>query len=158
MNMTMTKIQGLQLSRSNPVLRQIAKWHNLTPKIWMPDYRMTEQDIEDAVSRMVNTDPSDLFLMTASHESQPIGFIWAYKQAPEKKSVMILSLFVLEAHRNSGVARQLKEALETWCAEENVEEIQTTVHFTNEKMLRLNESMGYKPGMVNMTKKVFNTF
>lgn len=39
-----------------------------------------------------------------------------------------------------------------WCRHEDIKSIQTTVHYSNNSMLALNQKLGYIPGMVFMTK------
>jgi RimJ/RimL family protein N-acetyltransferase len=137
------------------ILFQIGKWHNLTPKQWRPDYRVTSEDIEKTVERIRKTKNEDLFLAVAEDEQEQIqGFIWAYKQEKPKDSVMIISLYVTENYRRKGIATNLKLLLEDWCRFEGIKTIQTTVHYNNRKMIELNEKLGYTPGMVNMTKSL----
>ena len=137
----------------NALLNQIAKWHNLTPKIWKPDYKVSIADIEETVQRILNTKNEDLFLTIAEDEEENIqGFIWAYKQDEPQDTVMILSLYVEESHRGYGIATKLKILLEEWCKHEGIKAIQTTVHYKNINMLALNKKLGYVPGMINMTK------
>ncbi|WP_406242556.1 hypothetical protein ACF3M2_20725 [Tissierella carlieri] len=44
------------------VLMQIARWHNLTPKLWRPDYKASTADIEETVQRILNTKKKNYFL------------------------------------------------------------------------------------------------
>lgn len=135
------------------LLYQIAKWHNLTPKLWRPDYRVSNEDIEKTVQRIRNTKNNDLFIAIAEDDHGKIqGFIWAHKQEELQDSVMILSLYVTEDYRRCGVATKLKGLLEEWCQLEGIKIIQTTVHYNNHSMIALNQKLGYIPGMVKMTK------
>ncbi len=87
------------------LLMQIARWHNLTPKLWIPDYKVTTAEIEETVLKIQNTRNEDLFLAIAEDEQGNIqGFIWACKQEKQKDSVMILSIYVTEDYRGQGVA------------------------------------------------------
>ncbi|WIV11454.1 hypothetical protein [Proteiniborus sp. MB09-C3] len=36
-------------------LYQIAKWHNTTPKIWIPDYRASTTDIDETLQKIQST-------------------------------------------------------------------------------------------------------
>ncbi|QOR36836.1 GNAT family N-acetyltransferase [Clostridium sp. 'deep sea'] len=138
-----------------PILTQIAKWHNFTPKQWMPKYKPTNDDIEATITQINKTAKEDLFIAIAEDNQQQIqGFIWAYKQDKPQDSVMILSLYVTTQYRKCGVATKLKTLLEEWCKQKAVKSIQTTVHYTNNKMIELNKKLGYAPGMVYMTKKI----
>ncbi len=135
------------------ILMQIAKWHNLTPRLWRPDYKASTADIEETVQRILNTKNEDLFLAIAEDNQRDLqGFIWAYKQDEPQDTVMILSLYVTENYRSHGVATNLKILLEEWCRLEGIKAIQTTVHYSNSSMLALNQELGYIPGMVYMTK------
>ena len=135
------------------LLIQVAKWHNLTPKLWRPDHKASATDIEETIQRILDTKKEDLFLAIAEdHNDKVQGFIWAYKQEEPKDTVMILSLYVTENYRGHGVATNLKTLLEKWCRVEGIKAIQTTVHYNNSNMLALNQKLGYNPGMVCMTK------
>ena len=135
------------------VLDQIGKWHNLTPKLWIQDYKVSAEDVERTIERIKSTKKEDLFLAIAEDEQNNLkGFLWAYKQENPQNSVMILSLYVEKDCRGHGVASKLKGVLEEWCSTEGIKKIQTTVHYTNSKMIKLNQKLGYVPGMVFMTK------
>jgi len=132
---------------------QIAKWHNLTPKLWVVDYRASTVDIEETVQRIKSTKSEDLFLAIAEdYQGHVQGFIWAYKQDKPQDSVIILSLYIAEGYRGKGIATNLKLLLEEWCRLEGIETIQTTVHYNNNSMITLNQKLGYNSGMLYMTK------
>lgn len=154
MNYRRIEINNSNVDRElNLLLKQIAKWHNLTPKIWRPDYKVSIADIEETVQKILNTKNEDLFLTIAEDEEGNMqGFIWAYKQDEPQDTVMILSLYVEESHRGYGIATKLKVLLEEWCKHRGIKTIQTTVHYKNIDMLSLNKKLGYVPGMINMTK------
>lgn len=135
------------------LLLQIAKWHNLTPKSWMSDYKVSTEDIEKTVQRIKDTRNEDLFLTIVEDEQgQMQGFIWAYKQEKPQFSVMILSLYITESFKGRGLATNLKILLEQWCQLEGIKTIHTTTHYKNHNMMELNKKLGYIPGMVDMTK------
>ena len=141
--------------KSELLLMQIAKWHNITPKLWIPDYKVTTAEIEETVLKIQNTRNEDLLLAVAEDELGHIqGFIWACKQEKSQDSVMILSLYVTEDYRGQGVATKLKKLLEEWCRLKGIKTIETTVHYKNNSMMELNRKLGYTPGMVYMTKKL----
>lgn len=127
------------------LLERISKWHNDTPRIWMPDYEPTREAIEETVTRMKD---NECYIGIAEDEDIK-GFIWAEKQ---EESVMILSLYVDESVRQQNIGTYLKEALEVWCKIEGIKKIKTTVHSKNKKMLALNEKLGYESKMVHMEK------
>ncbi|TCU75749.1 acetyltransferase (GNAT) family protein [Tissierella praeacuta] len=137
------------------ILIQIAKWHNLTQKLWISDYKVSTIDIEETVQKIQNTRNEDLLLVIAEDDQGHIqGFIWACKQEKSQESVMILSLYVTEDYRGKGVATNLKILLEEWCRLEGIKTIETTVHYKNNSMMALNRKLGYTPGMVHMVKKI----
>ncbi|MCQ1531335.1 GNAT family N-acetyltransferase [Lutispora saccharofermentans] len=139
--------------KTDMLLMQIARWHNLTPKLWIPDYKASAADIDETIQRIKNTKREDLFIAVAEDDQgQAQGFIWACKQEKPKESVMILSLYTAEGCRRHGAATNLKALLEEWCRLEGIKTIQTTVHYNNSNMMALNQKLGYIPGMVNMTK------
>jgi len=91
------------------LLTQIAKWYNLTPKLWINNYKASNADIDETVRRIKNTRNKDLFLAIAEDDKNNIhGFIWAYKQEKIQDSVMILSLYTSEDCRGQGIATNLK--------------------------------------------------
>lgn len=141
--------------KSELLLIQIAKWHNLTPKLWIPDYKISTTEIEETILKIQDTRNEDLLLVIAEDEQgHTQGFIWACKQEKPQDSVMILSLYVTEDYRGQGVATNLKVLLEEWCRLEGIKTIETTVHYKNNSMMALNQKLGYIPGMVYMTKKL----
>lgn len=135
------------------LLIKIAKWHNLTPKLWINNYKASNTDIDETVRRIKNTRNEDLFLAVAEDDQNNIhGFIWAYKQEKAQNSVMILSLYTAEGCRGQGIAINLKNLLEEWCRFEGIKTVETTVHYSNSNMIALNKKLGYVPGMVYMKK------
>ncbi len=135
------------------LLIQISKWHNITPKLWMPNYRASTVDIEKTVKRIKDIKKGDLFLAIAEDEQgQAQGFIWACKEDNLQKSIMILSLYITEGYRGRGLATNLKVLLEDWCRVEGIKTIHTTTHYDNHNMIALNQKLGYAPGMVYMIK------
>lgn len=144
-----------KLLQEQEILMKIIKWHNMTPKLWIPEFKVTEHDADRTLKRIETTADEDLYIgICKTENNQIIGFVWAFKQEQPKDSVMILSLYVEENYRKQGIAVELKKKLEEWCLKEGVKQIQTTVHYTNKKMISLNERLGYEPGMLYMTKKL----
>jgi len=140
-------------SKLDLLLMQIAEWHNLTPRLWINNYKASNKDIDETVKRIKNTKDKDLFLAIAEDEQVNIqGFIWAYKQEKIQDSVMILSLYTNESYRSQGIATNLKKMLEEWCRLEGIKTIETTVHYSNKSMIALNQKLGYAPGMLFMSK------
>ncbi len=135
------------------LLIKIARWHNLTPELWLSDYKASDKDIDETVSRIKNTQNKDLFLAVAEDDQKNAqGFIWAYKSEKAQNKVMILSLYTAEGYRGQGIATSLKRLLEEWCRLEGIRTIETTVHYKNRSMITLNQELGYVPGMLYMTK------
>lgn len=135
------------------LLIKIARWHNLTPKLWINNYKVSDKDIDNTVNRIINTRNKDLFLAIAEDDQNNMqGFIWAYKLEKVQDSVMILSLYTAEDYRGQGIATNLKNLLEEWCRLEGIKTIETTVHFKNKSMITLNQKLGYAPGMLYMAK------
>ncbi len=140
--------------KTRELLNRVAAWHNATPILWMPEYQPSAQDIEETVNRLFQSPPEDLFLMIAFHGKTPVGFIWADRQVQRQDTVMIMSLYVEPKYRQGGISTALKLALEDWCRENDIKAIETTVHYTNHKMIGLNQKMGYEAGMVTMKKRI----
>ncbi len=135
------------------LLIKIARWHNLTPNLWISNYKASDKDIDETVNIIKSTRNEDLFLAVAEDDQNNVrGFIWAYKSERVQDSVMILSLYTEEDHRGQGVATNLKSLLEEWCKLEGIRTIETTVHYKNSSMIALNQKLGYVPGMLYMTK------
>ncbi|WP_313340149.1 GNAT family N-acetyltransferase [Sedimentibacter sp.] len=154
MNYRKIEINGINDdNKLDLLLTKIAKWHNLTPKLWINNYKASNTDIDETVRRIKNTRNKDLFLAIAEDDENNIqGFIWAYKQEKVQDSVMILSLYTEEDYRGQGIATNLKNLLEEWCRFEGIKTIETTVHYNNNSMIALNQKLGYAPGMLYMTK------
>jgi len=137
----------------NDLLERIANWHNDTPRLWIPDYEPTNEDIERTLDRIRSTKDEDLFLTVAEDEKgQAQGFIWAYRMEEPSDCVIIISLFVADEYRKQGIATNLKVMLEEWCRAIGVKTIKTTTHYNNKNMIELNKKLGYLPGMVHMSK------
>lgn len=142
-------------SKMTAYLETVSYWHNLTPKLWVSDYSVKTEDVLETKQRILSTEPACLCLILAVDEEEAIkGFIWAQRESDKADSVMILSLYVEESVRKMGVGRTLKLALESWCLRHDVYKINTTVHYTNKNMLKVNFKMGYRAGMVSMTKQL----
>jgi len=141
MNYTQIKLDDV----SEDVLYNISRWHNETPRLWIPDYEPTEDEIEETITRMKD---NECYIGIAT-EGSIKGFVWAEK---EDNSVMILSLFVDESVRQQNVGTTLKDGLEVWCKAEGIDKIKTTVHSKNKKMIALNEKLGYESKMLHMEK------
>ncbi|GAB6109816.1 N-acetyltransferase family protein [Fusibacter bizertensis] len=135
-------------------LTQIARWHNLTPKIWLKNYYVTEEAIDETIKKIKITSQSDLFIAVAREADAIIGFLWGNRELDHKNTFMILSLYVENQYRNKGVASSLKTLLEKWCRSNEITTIETTVHYTNKKMIALNQKLGYEAGMVTMRKNL----
>jgi len=143
----MDYIQIKANNESDDVLYNISRWHNETPRLWIPDYHPSEKEINETISRMKE---NECYIAIAKDDDIK-GFIWAEK---EDKNVMIMSLFVDESVRQSNVGTSLKEALEKWCLSQGIEKIKTTVHSKNKKMIALNKKLGYEPKMLHMEKTI----
>lgn len=139
---------------TDKILFEISRYHNMVPKIWRENHELSKEDIEETMDKILDTNSEDLFITIAEDEYGVMqGFIWASKQN-QSDSVMILSLYVSENHRNFGIATNLKELLEEWCLSEKIKTIHTNVHCKNNSMLELNKKLGYTQGMIYMTKNL----
>jgi GNAT superfamily N-acetyltransferase len=151
--MKLFKMEAEQLYQSNPILKQIAYWHNLTPKLWRKNHQVSDEAILSSINKIISTPYDKLYLCTAyNDEDLLIGYLWAHSQHTSDEAIMILSLYVTENMRSNGVATELKAHFENWCTDVGIKEIQTTVHYKNKTMIRLNQKLGYEAGMVTMSK------
>lgn len=148
------EIFDFKKTHADDTLYQFATWHNLTPKLWMPNYTLEEKDVKETLIRIKNTDKNNLFLLAAYDNQTPIAFIWGERNKEKKDRVMILSLYVSDLYRNQNVATTLKGKFEFLCRESGIKHIDTTVSYNNHKMMELNQKMGYKAGMVTMSKSL----
>jgi len=126
-------------------LHSISTWHNQTPRLWIPGYEPSSEEIDETINRMKN---NPCYVCVAK-DTELRGFIWAER---EENAIMIMSLYVDESVRQSNVGTTLKESLEAWCLKEGIKKIKTTVHSKNKKMIALNEKMGYESKMLHMEK------
>jgi len=130
------------------IMYEIATLHNWVPKIWMDIDPPTESEIQTTLSKMM-TNKCYIRIVQEQHSNTLIGFVWA---EVFDDHVMIISLYVKKAYRNQGIASQLKKDLETWCLNQEIYTIKTTVSYKNTNMLKLNMDLGYEPRMVHMVK------
>lgn len=132
-------------------LRKLAYQHNMTPKQWIEDYKISDADVIETIKLILNKDERDIYISVVEEEDNTIGFIWANRES-NKKDFMIISLYVSPLYRKRGIASRLKEDFELWCKNNGIKKIKTTVHVTNKKMIKLNEKLGYEPNMISMSK------
>jgi GNAT superfamily N-acetyltransferase len=129
------------------LVRKIAYWHNLTPKLWLEEYKVTDEDVLESYKRMMD---KECYIGIAA-DDEAFGFLWA---EASDGGYMILSLYIKEAYRKQNHATKLKDDFEKWCRQKGIEKIITTVHYKNKKMIALNEKLGYSAKFVNMEKKL----
>ena len=141
----------LQINASKEkMMYEISKVHNEIPKLWMPIEPVTEAEIQSSMSRMM-TNKCYIRMVQEDDSDTLVGFIWAELFDDH---AMVVSLYVDKKHRHQGIASQLKKDLETWCINQEVYKIKTTVSYANKNMLKLNKELGYKAGMVHMVKEL----
>lgn len=140
-----------KINKEDVHMSKIAYIHNQTPKAWIKGYQVKEEDVQNTLKRLQREEQENVYVAVAEEKGKLLGFIWGEKTADK---FMILSLYTEPAFRKQKIATKLKEMLEEWALENEISVIQTTVHYTNQNMISLNEKMGYRPGMVWMEKRI----
>lgn len=94
-------------------------------------------------------------VLARSQKNKLVGMHWVkVEDRSDKKFGNVVSLWVHKGYRRQGVATRLKELVEAWLRSQGASEVRTHVYVVNNKMLALNEKLGYKVILVGMAKKL----
>lgn len=122
-------------------LNIIAKIHCMIPKIWLPEYSISDKKLqftyESIKNRLAN---ESTFLSVIEDENKIISYLWV---DIHEDGFFIRSLWTDPHYRNQGHAIQLKKELEEWAKDKKIESILTSVNKKNHSMLKLNKKIGY---------------
>lgn len=141
------RIEELPSSTPTPELARVVRLHAEAPIEWGFHYEITDAVIEQ-FEAMALSEKS--VILVNRLEGTMVAFIW-FQQRGET-DVEILSLWVHEEHRQRGLATELKRSVERWCQEHGRTKIVSTVFASNDRMLRLNEKLGYHTVCYHMEK------
>lgn len=129
---------------------RLAEIHESAPQQWLPNYVPETETISLRTEEFLKASQVDrTLLLIAESNGEISGFHWV---DTEGHAAHIKSLWVAESQRNSGLAAKLKIAGEAWAKSKQLNEMMTSVHFTNKRMLDINLRNGFTPGFVLMTK------
>lgn len=137
-------------------IRYITEIHESLPKAWIDNYIVDKDEIEKNARILTGKlKTSNAFCCIVEEKDQIISFIWAEVNRSNSKIVDIISLWTNESYRGEGIATKLKIELENWTRENTkAKKISTTVSSNNEKMINLNEKLGYEINYYKMTKSI----
>lgn len=138
------------------VLMELAHIHNGCPKAWNPDHCYSEQDLARTLTELKKdvSRPGSVILVRDSHR-EIVGFHWArLREASLPRVAYLMSLWVHPDYRGHGIATGLKRRMEQWLIEQGVAEVRTDVHIANERMLELNQKLGFEPVVMGMSKTI----
>lgn len=133
--------------------------HERSPLEWDASHVVEDVRIERSIETLSGpalANGRESWVMVALAASgELVGSHWLYVEGElEYRAVTIVSLYVDPRFRRTGVARKLKEAGEEWARASGAREIRTTVSLVNEKMIALNEGLGFQRNMLLMKKRL----
>ena len=145
---------GLNFGDAEEV-RRIAQLHLRAPLDWIQGYEVKDEAVEQTFKVLTESSANPkTHVIVARANTKLIGFHWISVVDEQLPSGRIESLWVDEAQRRRGIARQLKKHGEAWFKEQGVKRITTKVFYVNQKMIELNLKEGFTAGQVTMTKEL----
>lgn len=137
-------------------LNFIAKIHEELPMGWINDYIVDPNDIEQTFHRLIKKQHEHaIFCGIIENKNKIVSFLWAELSEKNPSVLDIMSLWTDLEYRRQGLATKLKVELEKWAKkQQGIKEIHTTVSKKNEKMVELNEKLGYETSYYRMIKQV----
>ena len=151
MNLKFTK---LDLGKEQDV-EFVARIHCEAPGEWVADHSFTEESVKQTIERLKNIEKVHQAFLTRNADNKIVGFHWVQLESrPETTVGHVLSLWVHPDYRKKGVATRLKTQAESWMRSKGVSEVRTQVYLENQKMMALNNKLGFETVMVGMSKKL----
>ncbi|AUW63900.1 MULTISPECIES: GNAT family N-acetyltransferase [Staphylococcus] len=107
---------------------------------------------QEMIERRLNMNQDIIYVIESKHDfREPSAFIWGHFETSTK--VVTIEMLYTHPHcRNSGIATNLKLALEQWAIEKDAHSIKSTVDANNEQMIHINREQGYDITHVKMRK------
>lgn len=138
-------------------------------ELWVPAQRemaaLTEQTLTEDIRRkglsyrrsLLPEEDSVTYL--ARDEDRLLGYLAAEVQTPppileQVRECHITELFVREAARRQGIARELLGRIESWARDNGCEQLDLKVRTENQPAVALYETLGYESKWYNMKKRV----
>ena len=137
-------------------LAHIVKIHNEIPALWVEDFIINQDEIEEDKKRLRSKIQSKIVICFFIKDNDDIiSFIWAEISELSTEILEIISLWTNIRYRNNGFATLLKNHLEKWARKQNkLKKIRSTVSTKNQTMFKLNKDLDYKVTSYNMTKEI----
>lgn len=138
-------------SAIEPLLRGIHEYHlSLTGVPLLPDW--AERQRAHLVGR------ADGIFLLAIDGGDPVGFVngWVSRNPAifEETYARLDNMFVVDAHRGTGVGMQLLAAFEQRCIDAGIEEVRLGVVTGNELGERFWDGAGFVPASASMKKQL----
>ena len=134
-------------------VRIIAEIDARIPLGFDTSYNFTEAAVDSRFEYLTSVPNEDFFEVVTSRGAI-VGF-HLVKKIPYTPNFLIGSIITLWVHpdfRNIGIASKLKSRAEMWARENGLIFMQTNVHESNTRMLKINQSNGYIPAYINLRK------
>lgn len=143
-------VDGIDLSQEE--ILKIAKIDIQIPMLHDVTFKGDEADLQYEIEMFTKLSANDFFKVVYL-DSRIIGFhvIRKHKTRP---TAQIMTLWVHEDYRGQGIAKRLKDMGLMWAREQKIEYINTSVNYTNPRMLEINKAQGYEPFSVNLRMKL----
>lgn len=125
------------------------------PALFDKDFSTDDEAFQQELKRMEKLTDEDFFDVATNTNNEVIGF-HIIKKTPyfDRFAGCIYTLWVSPDCRKKGIATELKKRGEVWAKKSTLDHIYTWVHVNNEKMLTLNNQLGYKTTHHKMIKKI----
>lgn len=144
-----------QLSLSqNQFIEEIANIHEQQLEQQYHDYKKTNLSVAlriEMIERSLKLEAGRILIETV--DGVLLGFIWSRIEADGCK-VVIEMLYVHPEYRHQGIGGKLKSSIEAWGISHGVQKIESTVAYSNKKMIEMNLNMDYQVEKVIMSKKL----
>jgi GNAT superfamily N-acetyltransferase len=133
----------------------IAEMDSRIPLEYDSSYKFSESSIPERREYYEKFTAEDFFEV-AVMDGKVVGFHLAHI-IPYPGDVFIgnvATLWVDPACRGQGIAGELKARAEAWGREHRLVFLQTNVHRNNQRMLAINESLGFEVSYLNLRKRL----
>ncbi|MBM2657964.1 GNAT family N-acetyltransferase [Staphylococcus pseudoxylosus] len=146
-------MEQLSLSQ-NQFIEEIANIHEQQLEQQYHDYKKTNLSVAlriEMIERSLKLEAGRILIETL--DGVLLGFIWGRIEAVGCK-VVIEMLYVHPEYRHQGIGAKLKSSIEAWGMSHGAQKIESTVAYSNKKMIEMNLNMNYQVEKVIMSKKL----